>query len=79
VAGVFVILVPSADKVNSTSGAQFIILRWFHSVCWVLIALNFFVRASGKENLKDTANLLGTGGGIAYALYLINFVQINNS
>ena len=75
VAAVFVFVVPSAEKVNAANGFQFIVLRWFHSLCWALIALNFFVRGMDGIRFNGAANLLAAGGGIAYAVYMIAFVQ----
>lgn len=75
VAAVFVFVVPSADQVEAARGLSFVVLRWFHSLCWVLLALNFFVRAVGKAGLNRVANLLAAGGGIAYAIYMIAFVK----
>lgn len=74
VALVFVFFVPAADKVNAATGLQFIIVRWFHSLCWLLIALNFFLRALGGEGASGVANLLGLSGGIVYAIFIINFI-----
>lgn len=79
VAAVFVFVVPPADKVNAASGFQFVVLRWFHSLCWLLIALNFFMRAMGDGRFNGMANLLAAGGGIAYAVYMIAFVQAASS
>lgn len=78
IAVVFVFFVPAADKVNAATGLQFVIARWFHSLCWLLIALNFFVRAWGGENLGGLANLLGAGGGVVYAIFILTFLQISS-
>ena len=79
VAAVFVFVVPSADQVNAASGFQFVVLRWFHSLCWVLIALNFFVRGMDGTRFNGAANLLAASGGIAYAVYMITFLQMTSS
>lgn len=75
VALVFVFFVPNAEKVNALTGIQFVIVRWFHSLCWVLIAINFFLRAFGGESTAGIANLFAAAGGITYLIFLINFVQ----
>ena len=75
VAAVFVFVVPSAEKVNAASGVQFVVLRWFHSLCWLLIALNFFARGMSDGRFNSAANLLAAGGGIAYVVYMITLVQ----
>jgi hypothetical protein len=76
VAGIFAIFVPAAEKVNAAVGLQFIIVRWFHSLCWLLIASNFFLRALGDKNANGIANLLGAIGGVVYVIYIITFVQV---
>lgn len=76
VSAVFVFVVPDADKVHAAVGLQFIIVRWFHSLCWVLLAANFFLRASGRPELAGLANLLGMGGGLAYAAYLLTLATL---
>lgn len=79
IALIFAVIVPAEDKVNATSGIRFIILRWFHSLCWVLLAANFFLRIRGQKKTDDLANVLGTSGGAAYALYLINYVGVTSA
>jgi hypothetical protein len=51
-------------------------VRWFHSLCWLLIASNFFLRALGDKNANGIANLLGAIGGVVYVIYIITFVQV---
>lgn len=78
VALVFVFFVPGAEKINATSGFQHIIVRWFHSLCWLLLAINFFLRAIGSDSVNGIANLVAAAGGITYALYMVNFMQVIN-
>lgn len=76
IALVFVFFVPGADKIDTTSGIHFTVLRWFHSLCWLLIALNFFLRATNNETLAGIANLVAAGGGLVYLVFIVNFVQL---
>jgi hypothetical protein len=78
VALLFVFFVPGAKKINATTGFQRIIVRWFHSLCWLLLAINFFLRAIGTDGANGVANLVAAAGGIAYALYMVNFMQVIN-
>lgn len=75
IAIVFAVFVPSENKVNAASGVQYIILRWFHSLCWVLLAANFFLRHHNDERSNKAANMLATSGGITYATYLVNYIS----
>ncbi len=71
IAGIFAVFVPSADKVAALEGMTFIIVRWFHSLVWVLLAISFFLRGMGNISLKSPADLIGLLGGVCYAVYLI--------
>ena len=76
VAGVFaVVIYPSPEVVNALDGPTFIIMRWFHSLVWVLLAASFFLRATGNPSFHGIANLLAAGGGITYAIYLFTVVR----
>jgi len=79
VALVFVFFVPGAETINILMGWQFVVVRWFHSLCWVLLALNFFLRATNSVALTKLANPVAAAGGISYALYIITFLQVNNT
>lgn len=76
IAGVFVVVVPSADKVATLEGLNFIIVRWFHSLVWVLLAASFFMKGTGIEALKGASDIVGLLGGLCYAAYLITTVRV---
>jgi hypothetical protein len=79
VAAVFAVFVPSAKKVNALQGLTFIIVRWFHSLVWVLLAISFFMRAADNTIVNALADPIGLAGGIVYLIYLITFVRATKS
>jgi|GEM_PF-642801 len=71
IAGIFAVFVPSADKVAALEGLPYIIVRWFHSLVWVLLAMSFFLRGTGKHSQQGLSNLTGMLGGLTYVVYFI--------
>ena len=71
VAIVFVFVVPrSAD----TTGLEYLVLRWFHSLVWVLLGL----AALAAQFLPSNERLAGAFAQLAlvvYVVYLITFVR----
>lgn len=76
IAAIFAVFVPSADKVMALEGSSFVIMRWFHSLVWVLLAASFFLKGTGSESVKGFSDLLAMGGGVCYAVYLITTVRM---
>ncbi len=76
IAGIFAVFVPSADKVAALEGLPYIIVRWFHSLVWVLLAMSFFLRGTGKDSLRGLSDLTGMLGGLTYAAYLITSLRV---
>jgi hypothetical protein len=76
VALIFVFIVPNEKAVLATSGLHFFVLRWFHSLVWVFLALSLFMRASRNQSLIKFANPVAMLGGICYAVYLVSFLQL---
>ena len=70
IAGVFAVFVPRADKVNALQGVGFVIVRWFHSLVWLLLALSFFLRAVENETISRLANPLAALAGLTYLVYI---------
>ncbi|MCU0476861.1 MAG: hypothetical protein MUC99_12275 [Anaerolineae bacterium] len=71
VALVFALVVPSAEAVARLDGLTFWVVRWFHSLVWVLLAASFFVRAAQRPEWLGLANLLAMAGGLCYVVYLV--------
>ena len=76
IALIFIIFVPGSERIHTTTGFRFLILRWFHSLCWFLIAISFVLRMIDRESVTEIANLSGAAGGIVYLIYLVNYIQI---
>lgn len=75
VALAFALIVPSAEAVARLEGVTFWVVRWFHSVVWVLLAASFFVRAAHRPEWVPLANLLAMAGGVCYAVYLVTVLR----
>ena len=72
----YVFFVPKAALINSTKDLHFVILRWFHSLVWLLLALSFFMRVSENNLLTEWANPVAVLGGIFYLVFLITFIRL---
>lgn len=75
VALVFAVFVPAAKKVNALQGLTFVVVRWFHSLVWVLLALSFFLRGTQNETAVSLADPIGLAAGIVYVVYMVTFVR----
>jgi len=71
---VYVFFVPKAELVHATQGINFIIVRWFHSLVWLLLAISFFMRAA--ELPTEWSNSVAIFGGVFYLVYLIAFSRL---
>lgn len=75
IAGVFAVFVPRSADVYTLRGLTFIIVRWFHSGVWVLLALSFFMRTLSNEAIKAWANPVAMLGGIGYLIYIVTLLN----
>jgi cbb3-type cytochrome oxidase subunit 1 len=75
VALMFVVFVPRSEKVRALHGMTFVIVRWFHSLVWVLLAVSFFLRATENETAVSLANPTSMAAGVVYVLYLVTMVR----
>lgn len=76
IAGVFAVFVPNAEKVNATEGFPYFIVRWGHSLVWVLLAISFFIAASGNKSLLTLANPIAAAGGLLYLVFIVTFLRL---
>ena len=74
--GVSIFFVPKTDLVNATTGLPFVIVRWFHSLVWVMLAISFFMRASEQKLFVAWANPVALVSGILYVWYLVTFIRL---
>ncbi|RIK31848.1 MAG: hypothetical protein DCC56_06620 [Anaerolineae bacterium] len=57
-------------KIPATSGFRYFIIRWGHSLTWVLLAVSFFLRGI-NPSLNGIANLIAAAGGITYLTFIV--------
>jgi hypothetical protein len=74
IAGVFAVVVPKKEKVNTAAGWRYIVLRWFHSLVWLFLAAAFFT--AGDANLSALASPAAALGGITYLAYIVTFTRL---
>jgi hypothetical protein len=75
VALIFAVFIPGRKKIKPMQGFGYVIVRWFHSLVWVLLAISFMMRAIPNEAINGLANFVALLGGITYAIYIITFVR----
>lgn len=71
---VYIFFVPKAKLVAATKGMQFVILRWFHSLVWLILAISCFMRAN--QFMIEWANPVALSGGVLYLIFLVAFVRL---
>jgi len=49
---------------------RFFVLRWGHTLTWILLAINFGLRGV-SPSLNSTANIIALIGGAMYALFIV--------
>src|SRR5437879_3935157 len=68
VATVFVFVWPKSKSSGGARGLRYLVLRWFHPLVWVLIALSFFLRGGEVLGGAAAANVLAL---LALGAYLV--------
>ena len=76
IAGVYIVFVPQAQKVRAATGFRFIIVRWFHSVVWSLLALAAFLMALDSSALGGLAQMMALCAGVVYAIFIVTFIRL---
>ena len=59
------------DTSQGATGISWFILRWFHSLCWLLLALAAFSMARVTPMPADWARPLAIAGGLTYAVFMV--------
>jgi hypothetical protein len=60
---------------SESTGLRFLIIRWGHTLTWLLLAINFILRGI-SPSLNGAANLVAVAGGIVYILFMfMSFVM----
>ena len=66
---IFAFAWPQKESMGVT-GSRYFIIRWRHTLTWVLLAINFLLR-SLSPSLEGTANLVALAGGSVYILFIV--------
>ena len=56
--------------VTATTGFRYFVVRYGHSLTWILLALSFFLRGV-SPSLNGVANLIAASGGLVYLLFMV--------
>ena len=77
VAVIFTVIWPSGkvSGANNTGSLQYVILRWFHGLVWLLLAVSFFVRSGNNSASSGTANILALAALGVYIVFMVMVVS----
>ena len=79
IAGIFAVFVPNKARVNAATGWRYIVVRWFHSLVWVFLAVAFLMQATENDTLKSLATVVGALGGLSYLVYVVTFSRLSSA
>lgn len=58
------------DTTGTSTGLRWLVLRWFHSLCWLLLALAALAMSRVTPLPQTWANGFGVAGGLTYAAFI---------
>jgi hypothetical protein len=58
------------DTAGASSGWRWFILRWFHSLCWLCLAVAALAMTKATSLPAGWAGPIGAVGGVIYLVYL---------
>ena len=58
------------DTSHGATGLAWFVLRWFHSLCWLLLALAALAMAKVSPIPAQWASPLAVAGGLTYAVFM---------
>jgi len=67
------------DTSNGATGPSWIVLRWFHSLCWMFLASAALAMAKISPIPLDWAKPLGIAGAVTYAVFVVTSLLHNPS
>jgi hypothetical protein len=70
VAVIFIVIWPRGKRPGKASALQSLILRWFHALVWVLLAVSFFLRGGMILGGPSTANVLALLALVVYLIFI---------
>ena len=71
VAAVFAFVAPGSA---GTTGVQYVVLRWFHPLVWVLLGSSALIRAFATAGARSAADPVAQLALALYLIFLITFV-----
>lgn len=57
-------------RISENGGFRYLVLRWGHTLVWVLLAINFLLRGL-SPSAASAADAFALSGGLAYLLFLV--------
>ena len=57
-------------KVVATTGFRYFVIRYGHSLTWLLLAISFFLRGLGPD-LNGGSSFFALAGGVMYLLFIL--------
>jgi len=57
--------------VGDATGARWFVLRWFHTLAWIFLALAALVRAKVSGAPVEWSAPLGATGGLVYVVFML--------
>jgi hypothetical protein len=70
VAVIFTVIWPRGKRPGKESALPSLILRWFHALVWVLLAVSFFLREGKVLGGPSTANVLALLALLVYLIFM---------
>lgn len=70
VAAVYAFFWPS-DRVVDAGALRFLVVRWGHSLAWVLLALMCSLKAFGNPSMANWGNLAGLLALLVYVAFVV--------
>jgi hypothetical protein len=71
VAAVFTFVAPGSA---GTSGLEYVVLRWFHPLTWVLLGSSALIRGFATGGARSSADHVARLALVVYLVYLVTFV-----
>ncbi len=62
------------DTGSGANGLRWIVQRWFHPLCWVLLALAALSRTKLTPLPPEWAPWIAAAGGAAYAVFIVTWL-----
>ena len=75
VAVIYALVWPRAQYATATSNWNRLVLRWFHGLVWLLLAISFFVRGTMPSNSQTIAGVLAFAALISYGTFMFTLIR----